>query len=428
MRMISLLLRRLSALTLLDPVAPVQECLTVTAKQMARWNLAFLLLFSSSNAAYAQVGAVSPSAGKLTVTPPSPTVAALERAGSIPVSYYTGLPNVSVPLYTIHSGTVTLPIALSYHASGLRVDDPGGWTGVGWSLAVGGTISRTVHGRPDEEAQSGYWDIIRQAKDLGALPCRPGRAKHLLFAQCTSGEYDLEPDVFSYSFGGYSGSFVIDTLGRKVLMPFQALRIEGGKLNSFGGLTPFTITTEDGTRYIFDEEEITTFNEGSYTSSWHLTRVIPLHGSAVSLTYSSESVVTRHSSTETQSEETVTGCNGLPITTRSVSSSSVDIGTKTVQSITWPTGQLQFFASPRRANGTKLDSVHALDAQRVVVRRFRLSYFEGTRLLLTRAQELASGGTSTKPPYRFFYDSFDAPYNTFAVPYASLGYDHWGVL
>lgn len=280
---------------------------------------------------------------------------------------------------------------------------------------------------------NGYWQLARQSKNIGTLPCRPGANKLLLFQQCANGTYDLEPDVFSYNFAGQSGSFVIDTLGRKVLLPYRALKIEGGPQ----GAMPFAITTEDGTRYLFSEEEITTPDEGnSYTSSWHLTQVTPLHGPGIILTYSTGPDIRQGSSTEEFLEETMVQCGIVPTSTiHQVTSSQVSITPKTVQTITWQGGAVHFFASPRlqQVHGTKLDSMQVLqvgNALPFVVKRFYLVYFEDpqrpSRLLLTRVQQAAGITGVREPPHQFFYDSFTAPYTSFAVPYATKACDHWG--
>ena len=81
---------------------------------------------------------------------PSPTASSLGKYADIPVSYHTGVPNISVPLYTINEGDLSLPISLSYHAAGIRVDEISSPIGLGWSLNAGGMISRTINGGPDE--------------------------------------------------------------------------------------------------------------------------------------------------------------------------------------------------------------------------------------------------------------------------------------
>ncbi|MEJ7645923.1 MAG: hypothetical protein WKF87_15115, partial [Chryseolinea sp.] len=51
-----------------------------------------------------------------------------------PISYHTGVPEISVPIYTIQEGTLSLPVSLRYHSSGIRVDEVVSCVGSGWSL------------------------------------------------------------------------------------------------------------------------------------------------------------------------------------------------------------------------------------------------------------------------------------------------------
>ena len=80
----------------------------------------------------------------------SPNAAALEKFGKIPVSYHTGIPQISIPIYTISSGSINLPVSLNYHSSGLKVMEISSWVGSGWSLNACGAITREVRGAPDE--------------------------------------------------------------------------------------------------------------------------------------------------------------------------------------------------------------------------------------------------------------------------------------
>lgn len=86
----------------------------------------------------------------------APTAASLGKYGDIPIGYNTGTPQISIPLYTVRSGSLSLPIGLSYHASGLKVQEKASWVGAGWSLNAGGAITRTVVGGPDDRGITGY--------------------------------------------------------------------------------------------------------------------------------------------------------------------------------------------------------------------------------------------------------------------------------
>ena len=53
----------------------------------------------------------------------SPTAASLVKVADVPVNLHTGIPNISIPIYTVEEGPLQLPISLSYHAGGLKVSE-----------------------------------------------------------------------------------------------------------------------------------------------------------------------------------------------------------------------------------------------------------------------------------------------------------------
>ncbi|OQP46197.1 hypothetical protein A4D02_32090 [Niastella koreensis] len=75
--------------------------------------------------------------------PPPPNAASLGTYGQIPVSEYSGVPDIRVPLYTIEADGFKLPITVSYHSGGFKVADEASWVGLGWSLNAGGVITRS---------------------------------------------------------------------------------------------------------------------------------------------------------------------------------------------------------------------------------------------------------------------------------------------
>ena len=79
----------------------------------------------------------------------SPEAASLGKYGEIPVSEYTGVPEISVPLHTVRIGELELPLSLTYHASGIKVAQEATWVGLGWDLQAGGCINQIVSGRLD---------------------------------------------------------------------------------------------------------------------------------------------------------------------------------------------------------------------------------------------------------------------------------------
>lgn len=85
----------------------------------------------------------------------TPQAAAFQKVNFIPVSNYTGRTNISIPIFTIKSGNITVPITLSYNSSGVKVNDIPSSVGSNWSLNAGGTISKVVRGM-DDFADTGY--------------------------------------------------------------------------------------------------------------------------------------------------------------------------------------------------------------------------------------------------------------------------------
>ncbi len=82
--------------------------------------------------------------------PPSPTAASLGKYTDFPVNLYNGVTDISIPIYEVKTKTVSVPISLSYHASGIKVGEVASWVGLGFSLNIS-AITRSVRGLPDEE-------------------------------------------------------------------------------------------------------------------------------------------------------------------------------------------------------------------------------------------------------------------------------------
>lgn len=70
--------------------------------------------------------------------------------GEIPVSLYTGIPNVGLSLFNVSSNHLSLPVSLSYHASAIKVEQLASNVGMNWSLNAGGVITREIRDEPDD--------------------------------------------------------------------------------------------------------------------------------------------------------------------------------------------------------------------------------------------------------------------------------------
>src|SRR5690242_4512480 len=114
-------------------------------------HLLFLLLFAK---VYSQ-SSVYPAAFDK-VIPASPQAMEFKKYGDYPVDLSSGLTQVSIPLYNVQSRSMTIPLDLSFHTSGIKVDQRDGIIGWGWSLNAGGMVSRVINGSPDENFNTPY--------------------------------------------------------------------------------------------------------------------------------------------------------------------------------------------------------------------------------------------------------------------------------
>lgn len=220
----------------------------------------------------------------------SPTAASLGKYGDIPVNFHTGIPQISIPVYTVKAGILQLPVSLGYHASGLKVQEPSGWVGAGWSLNAGGVITRSVQGAPDEKGtNAGATETNGYFSDYGYnnYLYLSGKQDWQAFA---NGYKDGEPDLFFFNFGGYSGKFYFRDDRTPVIVPQEDLKIvadyspAGNK-----SIQSFVITTPDGIQYFFGNSpgitgaapvEITNpvtaqngLSTGTVISSWYLNKI-----------------------------------------------------------------------------------------------------------------------------------------------------------
>jgi hypothetical protein len=197
------------------------------------------------------------------LVPPSPDVAALGKFGIQPVTLYSGMTNVSVPITEIKTTRLSLPITLNYNYNGYKPGEVASSIGLGWSLQAGGVITRIVKGKADDAAGLIHkWEDYAEIVDLKSNP-------DFLY-EVGSDQVDTEPDIYIFNFSGYSGKFIM-VGNRAFLFPKQNLNIVG--LSGAG----FKIYTADGTIYDFQDKETTTFpiSQGgaTYASAWNLSSI-----------------------------------------------------------------------------------------------------------------------------------------------------------
>lgn len=237
------------------------------------------------------------------ITNPSVDAHAITKFGDIPINEYTGMVSAGIPLYTLKSGQLSLPISLNYNAVGVKVSQPATWTGINWVLNAGGVITRTVHDKGDEADNPDGRMTADTIIPAGLLNGSAYAAwLNLTFAKRRK-LVDIKPDVFYFNFPGYSGSFFLDKQFIPRLVKADSnLKIEivGTDSNLRTRLrqsNEFCITTADGVKYFFGGENATETSflgnriDNPYVpTAYYLTKIQhPINGS-ITLEYLSDSV------------------------------------------------------------------------------------------------------------------------------------------
>jgi YD repeat-containing protein len=232
-----------------------------------------------------------------TVVPPSPNASSLGKFGEWPVSLYTGIPSIDIPIYTLKSRNLKVPISLDYHAAGNRVGEIASWVGLGWSLNAGGCISRTVRGLPDDEGYFTTASNFTDANNFSSVPISTTQ-NYENIAAAENGNVDVEQDVYNLNALGRSYRIYFRSDSTAYTMPASNIKISKNYLTSGNG--SWTVILEDGTKLLFGggtsyaqpyTEQTSNVDFGSedlgdsYISAWYLQSITAPTGETITFTY-----------------------------------------------------------------------------------------------------------------------------------------------
>jgi hypothetical protein len=184
------------------------------------------------------------------IIPPSPEAASFAKFSEVPVSHYTGLPNISVPFHTVNIDGQAFPVGLSYHARGIKVEEIASSVGIGWTLNAGGAITRQVRGKAsDEYPYYGYMNNDVYKTFFKNESTRTNAYNNLLH-----NNMDMVPDIFHIQAPGVSAKFFIDqTTLEPLLQAYDDIDVEyfleNGKIGSF------IVTNSAGFKYYFGKSK-----------------------------------------------------------------------------------------------------------------------------------------------------------------------------
>ena len=223
----------------------------------------------------------------------SPNAASLGKYGDVGVSYFTGNPNITIPLYELNVRGVKMPISIDYDATGVMPNSLPSWTGQNWTLNIGGVITRTVKGRPDEwkfpknVAGSRYHSYFECHGQLTEYMATGGNYDKLK-QEVMNNYYDFSPDEFTFHFMGKSGKFFLDQDGNWRVKSNDNLEViydyskssnligalfekypytQAADPNQSKTIAGFVIRDDEGNEYTFGYDK----NAIDYTTSfWHM--------------------------------------------------------------------------------------------------------------------------------------------------------------
>lgn len=360
-----------------------------------------------------------------TVTQPlSPQAAALGKYVEMPVGYYSGIPEVSVPLYELKTKDFSVPVSLSYHASGVKPREIPGWVGAGFSLNSGGVISRIVRGLPGPGLGWGP----------GLYPDE--RNMPNVEAEASSFKVDTEADEFYFNFMGFSGNFTFTTDGKVLMKDVNNMYAEYAN-------DKFKFIDGKGIAYYFEVSEI---NNGpnllTYSSSWYLTKIrLPFKNEIIEFKYENEGFNTYRMNYypaeryeiiryEDRSEQnpyfTNIYCNEIHST--AVVPQLIKTNNLLIKQIIHKTDTVKFYrnnSSRTDVYKIRLDSIKIFNGTTMLSRvRFTYTYSDTTTDSLAKKMLLDSLNINDEPAYRF---SYFGPHMGRKMPgINNLGTDFWG--
>lgn len=282
----------------LNDSKPLPFYLNKTENKLAKTNLSESKSFFVDDYATGHPGAAE--LKMPAVAFPSPNAASLIRTVNENVDLYTGKLNVSIPIYTIKSRNVEIPITLNGSASAHRVNEIASWVGLGWHLNAGGAITRVMNNLPDEftgtisstfnilgygftKVKAGLGINLVHFLDINNTYYSTEQKKDIInrgawnnTSNMPQAAADLQPDQFYFNFGKYSGRFVFDQDGNVQLLAKANLKIVPSYqvINGNNKIVSFIVLTDDGYKYEFGNFALNAVEETKIVQS---SKSLPLY-------------------------------------------------------------------------------------------------------------------------------------------------------
>jgi hypothetical protein len=347
-----------------------------------------VILFNYVGILYAQVNIKSPNLD----------ASSAFRFTEIPVSLSNGLVNVNLPIYTIKTKSLEIPIQLNYHSQGVKVEDIASSVGLGWSLNYGGLISRQVKDRADDST-NGYLTTDSYTNFFTNIQKRVEVYNQTIFYPSR----DLVPDQFYFSIPNYSGKFIFDHFDKSIVQqPFTDNKIISNATNN-ALLDSWNIIDEKGNKYYFGNFSGKTFKsvlqsqnfiqngtpslsyapdsgnaEDNFIDTWYLIQIETTSGEIIKYNYNLDASYYYKKNYDKVVYPCIYPCDQPSNIGVSTSFSKVNENKYLLESIEFPEGKIKFLQSALSRQdiigGKSLEKIQVYDNNNHLIEYIQLNY------------------------------------------------------
>jgi len=386
----------------------------------------FIGFLINSHSAFCQPGIPS----LPVVTAPSPKATMMNRYGTYPVSLYTGLVDITIPIFEVNINGLKVPVEFKYHASGLKYDDHPMELGYGWTLIAGGTISRGVRGTPYDRPYSGsatpyFWVKNKDSIQRFLSTASGNQNDQTKLIDINNGvkvpltDYsvsfaDSESDVFNYNFLHHCGQmYYHDGNNYPIKVPANGLDVTA--VMSYGN-----IFDNEGINYFFTKMDQDDFG---FNEVWYLTKIISANkADTVIFDYTTFSRVSNNAIHKTVIDQRfefrnkVLGSSGAAINDWSATGSGKTVKLyypPRLNSIQYRGGKIEFVYTSATAS-RNLSEIKIYDNRNILYRIVKLQKPRTDWLDGIEFRDIANAIQET---YTFGYNG---------TPATTYGIDYWG--
>lgn len=148
------------------------------------------------------------------IIPPSPSSQEFMKFGEVPVSHSSGVPDITIPLYTIKQDGIEIPIILKYHIRNVKPRTDISPIATGWTLDIGGQISRSIYGTADELSEV----PSKRYKEEDISMDR--QEDYLYLKKVNEGHIDTQYDIYNILALNKNGNFIVKKNNDTSFSPF----------------------------------------------------------------------------------------------------------------------------------------------------------------------------------------------------------------